>query len=252
MRYVLVGIAMMVFMVVSLAGFRGDISRKPPLEIFADMDRQPKLRPLEPNDFFKNGMSSQALVAGTVRRSEPIVLAGGEKVYPFQKDHSVNTGFTKGTNAESVDQFKKANPDKPLPSNFFESSIPVSVTKNLMKRGQERYNISCLPCHGGQGDGNGVVKFFGFSAIKDLHDPTVVKLNDGQLFRVITVGNQEGKGLMKGYDTSLSVMDRWAIVAYLRALQTSRLGKESEVPKRFHVKVEPQKQKSAAEETINE
>jgi len=227
MRYVLIGIAMMVFMVVSLAGFRGDMSRKPPLEIFADMDRQPKLRPLEPNSFFENGMSSQPLVAGTVRRSEPIVLAGGENVYPFQKDHSVNTGFAEGTNTVV--------------------SIPIPVSMELMKRGQERYNISCLPCHGGQGDGNGVVKFFGFSAIKDLHDANVVKLNDGQLFRVITAGSQEGKGLMKGYDTSLSVTDRWAIVAYLRALQVSRLGNESEVPKRFHVKAEPKE--SATEET---
>ena len=218
MRYALIGIAMMVFMVVSLAGFRGDMSRKPPLEVFPDMDRQPKLRPLEPNDFFKNGMSSQPLVKGTVPRSEPIVLAGGDEVYPFQKNHSVNTGFAEGTNTVA--------------------SIPIPVTMELMKRGQERFNISCVPCHGGQGDGNGVVKFFGFSAIKDLHDPTVVKLNDGQLFRVITVGSQEGNGLMKGYGTSLSVTDRWAIVAYLRALQTSRLGKESEVPKRFHVKAE--------------
>ena len=219
MRYVLIGIAMMVFMVVSLAGFRGDMSRKPPLEIFADMDRQPKLRPLEPNSFFENGMSSQPLVAGTVRRSEPIVLANGEEVYPFQKDHSVNTGFEKGT-TNTV------------------ASILIPVSMELMKRGQERYNISCVPCHGGQGDGNGVVKFFGFSAIKDLHDANVVKMNDGQLFRVITAGSQEGKGLMKGYDTSLSVTDRWAIVAYLRALQVSRLGNESEVPKRFHVKAE--------------
>ena len=62
MRYVLIGVAMLVFMVVSLAGFRGDISRKPPLEVFPDMDRQPKLRPLEPNSFFENGMSSQPLV----------------------------------------------------------------------------------------------------------------------------------------------------------------------------------------------
>ena len=235
MRYALIGIAMMVFMVVSLAGFRGDMSRKPPLEVFPDMDRQPKLRPLEPNDFFEkygsqNGMSSQPLVKGTVPRSEPIVLAGGDEVYPFQKNHPVNTGFAEGTNTVA--------------------SIPIPVTMELMKRGQERFNISCVPCHGGQGDGNGVVKFFGFSAIKDLHDANVVKLNDGRLFRVITVGSQEGKGLMKGYGTSLSVTDRWAIVAYLRALQTSRLGKESEVPARFHVKAEPKK--PAAEETTNE
>ena len=86
MRYVLIGISMMVFLVVSLAGFRGDMSRKPPLEVFPDMDRQPKLRPLEPNSFFENGMSSQPLVKGTVRRSEPILLANGEKVYPFQNN----------------------------------------------------------------------------------------------------------------------------------------------------------------------
>ena len=62
MRYVLIGIAMMVFLVVSLAGFRGDISRKAPIELIADMDRQPKLRPLEPNSFFADGMSSPPLV----------------------------------------------------------------------------------------------------------------------------------------------------------------------------------------------
>ena len=78
MRYVLIGIAMLVFMVVSLAGFRGDISRKPPLEIFPDMDRQPKLRPMEPNAFFENGISSQPHVAGTVARSEPLELADGK------------------------------------------------------------------------------------------------------------------------------------------------------------------------------
>jgi len=230
MRYVLIGIAMMVFLVVSLAGFRGDISRKPPLEVFPDMDRQPKLRPMEPNGFFKNGMSSQPLVEGTVARSEAIDLGEGKKVYPFEKDHVVVSGFASGTNTVA--------------------SIPIRVTMNLMKRGQERFNISCAPCHGRQGDGNGVVKFFGFSAIKDLHDPNVVNLNDGQLFRVITKGSQQGNGLMKGFGTSLGVKDRWAIVAYLRALQLSWLGKESDVPEGIRLKDEPKK--PAAKETADE
>tara|TARA_B100001964_G_C14144222_1_gene558905 strand:- start:31 stop:708 length:678 start_codon:yes stop_codon:yes gene_type:complete len=222
MRYVLIGIAMMVFLVVSLAGFRGDISRKPPLEVFPDMDRQPKLRPMEPNGFFKNGMSSQPLVEGTVARSEAIDLGEGKKVYPFEKDHVVVSGFASGTNTVA--------------------SIPIPVTSQLMARGRTKYNISCLPCHGGQGDGNGVVKYFGFGAIKDLHDPNVVKLNDGQLYRAITVGNLEGKGEMKGYANTLDVTDRWAVVAYVRALQLSRLGKEGEVPKQFHVKSKPEKE----------
>ena len=228
MRYVLIGIAMMVFLVVSLAGFRGDISRKPPLEVFPDMDRQPKLRPMEPNSFFKNGMSSQSLVKGTIARSQPIALADGKEVYPFEKGHVVVSGFESGTNTVET--------------------IPIPVTSQLMVRGREKYNISCVPCHGGQGDGNGVVKYFGFSAIKDLHDPNVVKLNDGQIYRVITVGNQEGKGLMKGYANTLDVTDRWAIVAYVRALQLSRLGKEEEVPKRFHAKAVPEAQKPEGEE----
>ena len=228
MRYVLIGIAMMVFLVVSLAGFRGDISRKPPLEVFPDMDRQPKLRPMEPNSFFKNGMSSQSLVKGTIARSQPIALAEGKEVYPFEKGHVVVSGFESGTNTVET--------------------IPIPVTSQLMARGRAKYNISCVPCHGGQGDGNGVVKYFGFSAIKDLHDPNVVKLNDGQIYRVITVGNQEGKGLMKGYANTLDITDRWAIVAYVRALQLSRLGKEEEVPKRFHAKAGPEAQKPEGEE----
>ena len=213
MRYVLIGIAMMVFLVVSLAGFRGDISRKAPIELIADMDRQPKLRPLEPNSFFANGMSSQPLVKGTVRQSEAIPLADGSDVYPFETEHPAVSGLQTGT-TNAV------------------ANIPVEVSMELMERGRDKYTISCVPCHGGQGDGNGVVKYFGISAVKSLHDPDVVKQSDGDIYRTITVG----KGVMKGYANTLSIEDRWAIVAYARALQLSRLGTEDEVPTRLHVK----------------
>ena len=213
MRYVLIGIAMMVFLVVSLAGFRGDISRKAPIELIADMDRQPKLRPLEPNSFFANGMSSQPLVKGTVRQSEAIPLADGSDVYPFETEHPAVSGLQTGT-TNAV------------------ANIPLEVSMELMERGRDKYTISCVPCHGGQGDGNGVVKYFGISAVKSLHDPDVVKQSDGDIYRTITVG----KGVMKGYANTLSIEDRWAIVAYARALQLSRLGTEDEVPTRLHVK----------------
>jgi len=216
MRYVLIGISMMVFMVVALAGFRGDLSRKPPLEMFPDMDRQPKLRPLEPNRFFakfgsKNGMSSQPLVKGTVPRSEPLVTAKDGDVFSFEANHPVNKGYTiEGGQTNFV------------------AAIPLPVTPELVQRGQARFNISCVPCHGGQGLGeaSGVVGNFGFGGIKSLHGPTTVKLADGAIFKVIS----EGQNAMKGYSTSLSVRDRWAIVSYVRALQLSRLGRETEVP----------------------
>jgi len=214
MRYVLIGIAMGAFMVVALAGFRGDISRKPPLEVFADMDRQPKLRPMEPNAFFKNGLSSQPLVKGTVARSEPLVTASGEKVYPFQTEHAVNKGYTIADCA----------------TNFV--AIPLPVTMEFVERGRERYNISCVPCHGAQGDGNGVVKFFGFGAVKSLHEDTTLKFSDGAIFKIIS----EGQNTMQGYASNIDVADRWAIVAYVRALQLSRLGnaEKDNVPAQFH------------------
>lgn len=225
MRYVLIGIAMMVFLVVSLAGFRGDISRKAPIELIADMDRQPKLRPLEPNSFFANGMSSQPLVKGTVRQSEAIPLADGSDVYPFETEHPAVSGLQAGTTNAVV-------------------NIPLEVSMGLMERGREKYTISCVPCHGGQGDGNGVVKYFGISAVKSLHDPDVVKQSDGDIYRTITLG----KGVMKGYANTLSIEDRWAIVAYARALQLSRLGTEDEVPARFHVKETEEAETSAIAE----
>ena len=225
MRYVLIGIAMMVFLVVSLAGFRGDISRKAPIELIADMDRQPKLRPLEPNSFFANGMSSQPLVKGTVRQSEAIPLADGSDVYPFETEHPAVSGLQTGTTNAVV-------------------NIPLEVSMGLMERGREKYTISCVPCHGGQGDGNGVVKYFGISAVKSLHDPDVVKQSDGDIYRTITWG----KGVMKGYANTLSIEDRWAIVAYARALQLSRLGTEDEVPARFHVKEMEEAETSAIAE----
>ena len=209
MRYVLAAFVLLVCLVVGLAGFRGESSRRPPIEIFPDMDRQAKLRPMEPNRFFANGNSSQPQVPGTVARAK--ALAGSDRpVLPFE-DHPVNTGRTVGT------------------TNYVES-MQVTVTMDLLKRGRERYQISCVPCHGAQGDGNGVVKKFGFAAIADLHQERVVKMSEGQMYRTIVHGNNEGKGLMAGYGANIEVGDRWAIVAYVRALQRSRLGSPEEVP----------------------
>jgi len=223
MRHVLIAIAMLVFLVVALAGFRGDISRKPPLEIFPDMDRQPKLRPLEPNNFFENKMSSQPLVAGTIPRSQPLATAKDGDVFAFEGGHKVNTGF------EIADG----------QTNYL-AAIPLPVTKAFVQRGQERFKIYCTPCHGGQGLGEstgivGANEGGGFGGIKSLHSDVALKLADGKLFDVIS----NGQNAMKGYASTLSVRDRWAVVGYVRALQLSRLGRESEVPERFHVKPAP-------------
>jgi mono/diheme cytochrome c family protein len=196
-------------MVMAIAGKRGSISRNPPIEIFSDMDRQPKLRPQTFAGFFPDHMSSRLPVAGTIARSKPYQVSGGREVYPFE-DSPVNTGKIPGT------------------TNFVET-IPLPVTARLMERGQQRFTIYCSPCHGAQGDGKGITSKLGMTVIADLHDGAtrkVVQQPDGQIFNTITYG----KTLMGAYGGIIPVEDRWAIIAYVRALQRSRLASIQDVP----------------------
>lgn len=198
MRYVLLIFGLTVVLVMAVAGKRGDMSRRRPIEIFPDMDRQPKLRPQTTDGFFKDGLSSQPLVPGTISRNMPY------------EDTPVNTGKISGT------------------TNWV-ATIPVPVTMELMKRGRERYNINCSPCHGEQGDGKGITTKFGMTVIADLHDGAtrkVVQQADGELFNTVSYS----KGLMSGYAANISIQDRWAIIAYVRALQRSHLASLDDVP----------------------
>lgn len=185
---------------VGILGFQGKMSRKPPFELFPDMDRQAKLRPQEPFKFFANGVSSQLPPAGTVARSEPVPTANGA-VYAFE-DVPFNTGRVTGT------------------TNFIELN-PLPVDAAVLQRGQDRFDIYCAPCHGKLGDGNGITKKIGvMAAVANLHDLRIVKLTDGEIFNTVT----HGKGLMGAAGPLIPAEDRWAVIAYLRALQLSWLG----------------------------
>ena len=191
---------------VGIAGFQGRMSRKPPIEVFPDMDRQLKLRPAQPNAFFPNGLSSQLPPAGTVSRSEPLQTLSGE-VYAFE-DAPVNTGRVSGT------------------TNFIETN-PLPVTDRLLQRGRERFDIYCAPCHGALGDGNGIVKRIGaMPTVANLQDKRIVAMADGEIFNTVT----HGKGTMGAAGPILPVADRWAVIAYLRALQLSQLGSVDDLP----------------------
>jgi len=197
--------------VVGIAGFRGGMSRKPPIEIFPDMNRQLKLRPQEPDDFFTNGVSSQLPPSGTISRgstedgrSQKIETVNGE-VYLFE-DSPVNTGFT------AMGDYVDVN--------------PLPVTMPLLQRGREQFDIFCAPCHGRLGDGNGITKKIGdMPAVANLHEKRFVAMPDGELFDRIAYG----RGLMPAYGPLIPVKDRWAIIAYLRALQLSWLGSTNDL-----------------------
>ena len=143
-------------------------------------------------------LSSQLPVEGTVARGSAF------------EDSPVNTGKVPGT------------------TNYV-ATIPMPVTAQLMERGQQRFNINCSPCHGRLGDGKGITTKFGMAVIADLHDSKtrkVVQQADGEIFNTITYG----KNLMGPYGGLMTVEDRWAIIAYLRALQRSRLASLEDVP----------------------
>jgi len=206
MRYFLAIFVLGAAAVVGALGFRGSHFRRPPVYIFPDMEWQLKLRPQKPNGFFANGISSQLPVAGTIPRSVPIRTLGGP-VYPYE-DAPVNTGQLPGT------------------TNFVELN-PLPITAALLKRGQQRFTINCSPCHGQLGDGNGITKKLGVMlAVANLHDKRIVELPDGELFYVIS----NGRNQMGAYGANITIEDRWAIVAYLRALQLSQLGTIDDVP----------------------
>ena len=205
MRYFLSGFVLLCLVVVSIAGFRGERSRRPPIELFPDMDRQPKLRPQEHNNFFPDQLSSRRTVEGTVPRSKPLVVDGRE-IYPFE-DNPVNTGRIPGT------------------TNFVER-IPLPLTEQLLARGQQRYTIHCAPCHGAAGDGKGITSKYGMIAMANFHDARLVKMPDGEIFNTITYG----KNLMGAYGPNVTLTDRWAIIAYVRALERSRLASLDDVP----------------------
>ncbi|MCX8091601.1 MAG: cytochrome c [Verrucomicrobiae bacterium] len=213
MRVFLLVFGVGVVLVMLIAGKRGDLSRRSPIEIFPDMDRQLKLRPQTPNSFFPNGLSSQLPPPGTVAQTGPMRVAGRE-VYPHQDD-PVNTGRLPGT------------------TNFVELN-PLPVTAQLLARGRERYTIYCAPCHGATGDGNGITKKIGAMAVvASLHDKRIVELPDGDIFNTIT----HGKNLMGAYGPQIPIEDRWAIVAYVRALQLSRLGSVEDLPADLRAKL---------------
>jgi len=153
-----------------------------------DMADQPKNRPLSPSEFFADGRSERPLVENTVARGS---IADDALVVP--KD-----------------------------SNAF----PLPVDWKLLERGEERYNIFCSPCHGLQGDGNGMIAMRGVKRPPTYHQDRLRQSPNGYFYDVIT----NGFGQMYSYSAQIPPRDRWAIIAYVRALQFSRNAKVAELP----------------------
>jgi hypothetical protein len=160
-----------------------------------DMADQPKNLPLSPSEFFADGRSERPLVENTVARG---ALADDALFVP-----------------------KDSN------------SFPVPVNLELLRRGEERYKIFCSPCHGLQGDGNGLVAMRGMKHPPGYHQDRLRQAPNGYFYDNIT----NGFGAMYGYSAQIPPRDRWAIIAYIRALQLSRNAKVSELPAELREKL---------------
>lgn len=158
-----------------------------------DMHDAPSYDPLQATNFFANGAASRPLVPNTVPRGH---LRADEHLY------------TGKINGQVADEF------------------PMPVTRQVLDRGQERFNVYCAPCHGRTGEGNGMIVQRGFRQPPSYHEERLRTAPVGYFFDVMT----NGFGAMQDYSAQVTVPDRWAIAAYIRVLQVSRSATVNDVP----------------------
>lgn len=200
MRYFFLAYALIIVLVISFFGFRGQTFSGTPLRLFPDMDDQDKIKPQSHSEFFADGMGARKPVTGTVPRG-------------FEPDGS---GISFGNSTSYLDTGKIGDAyGDGMPK---ELGLSDSNSAAFLRHGKERFNISCLPCHGESGNGKGLAAVIGNIPATNLIGFPKATYPDGQIFETIT----HGKGQMSGYGYNIPVNDRWAIVAYVRALQAAR------------------------------
>ena len=194
-------------LLVSIFGLRGRSFVRPPMDVFPEwafpgMKYQPKLSQQSPSAFFSDGRLDRAAPANTVPASF------GPASQPLRGDNFLYLG--------------KA------PDGSWARGFPPSLKVDLkfMDRGRDRFTIYCSPCHGAVGDGNGVTRQYGMGATASYHDDRLRKMAEGEIFNTIT----NGKGQMNPYADKLAPADRWAVIAYVRALQRAQTGRVEDVP----------------------
>lgn len=187
------------------AGCRGEVSEDPPITLIRNMHNQPKYKTQAHSAYFADGRTMRAPVDGTVSNES------------YLADDELATGRTD----DGLDYVREV--PKSVASSF-------GGAEAMVTRGKERFGIYCAPCHGLVGDGNGVVAqratypenaggARGISGVASLHKQAIREGADGKLYATIA----NGVRTMPGYAAQIPVNDRWAIVAYVRALQLSQL-----------------------------
>ena len=178
---------------IALTGCAGQTSRQPPVQVFPDMRTQGRYDPQEKSPFFGDHRASRTPVRGTVARG-------------LLKEDDVRYSG--------------------LVNNQYVGKNPLTINEELLQVGQRRFNTYCSPCHDRTGQGRGPVGTRAMWIPTNLHEARVKGFNDGEIFHVITNGRRS----MPPYKYQVTEDDRWAIVAYVRALQRTTSGTVEDVP----------------------
>ncbi len=200
LRGLVVGVAL-----AGLFGCRGEPSDQPPVHLNPNMDTQDKYKPYRASQFFEDGRAMRSPPANTVPYGR-LALAGYKDPAMLAEDDGYNLGYT-DVDAEGQPQWVTA--------------IPVKPSMQLLRRGQQRYDIFCAPCHDKAGYGKGPVTLRDWPIpVPSYHEDRLRQLSVGEIYKAITYGVNNNN--MPSYAGQIGVADRWAIVAYVRALQLSQ------------------------------
>ncbi len=226
-------------------GCRGDRTNKPPRQFFPDMDDQARYDTQNKSTFFADGRVMREPVPGTV--------AFAPRADLFPPHTGDRAAWQDWMEAERADLLREDSVyyTGRTGDGAFVATIPVPVTESMMRRGQERFNIYCTPCHGYTGDGKGMVGRQWSYDLPDFHDPKFAfgsddpdgRGTDGFIFHTIRNGVPNAPGVMPPYKMppyaeQVSERDAWAIVAYFRALRRSQATPFDSVPERFRPELE--------------
>lgn len=188
-----------------------------------DMQDQPKYLPYRGSESFADSLSSRPLVEGTVPRGylrEDQALYTGKSGTAVTPLNSKDSGGVKSSAGTSV----STQPASAAGNDVNE--FPFPITREILDRGQERFNIYCSPCHGVLGDGKGMIANRGFRPPPTYHQDRLRTAPLGHFFDVIT----NGFGAMPDYSMQIPPHERWAIIAYIRALQLSQNANVADIP----------------------
>ncbi len=202
-KYISTIIALLIALTALTGCNRARPTKKSPIHINPNMDYQQRFEAQEASEFFADGAAMRTPVAGTIPRGF------------LRDDEAYFTGKT------------GPNPDDYL------QNIPEEITIQFLERGRERYDIYCSPCHSRLGDGRGIMIQRGYVPPPTFHSERIRTLADGYIYDVITAGVRN----MPGYANQIPPRDRWAIVAYVRALQLAQNAREDDVPEELRDKI---------------